>query len=370
MSLTGDALLVVLALLVVTLFALLVAGRPRLPGRGAAMATRAAGLVVLNLGVLAFSGALLNDRFGFFVSWADLLGARSPVTVTHHGATAREALRVHLGQNLAAAGHGPSATLESSSPRVQTYVVRGPASHVTGQVEVLLPVGYAASSSRTYPVIEALHGYPGTAASWLRGMDLRQTVDRLVGQRSLAAPLVVMPQVNAPYAVDTECVDGPAGTPQMETWLARDVPDFVAGHFHVRRDRADWAVAGYSEGGWCAAMVGLRHPGVFGGALVFSGAFRPEFSPAYQPFGSSPPAGYDLPALVAHRPPPVAMWIQSSKRDGYSYPQTVAFLRAVHPPLSVTTDLLKTGGHRVMLWAGELPTALRWLARSLPGFRP
>jgi S-formylglutathione hydrolase FrmB len=349
---------------------LLVVGWPRLRRHGATLAARATGLVALNLAVLAFSGAVLNDQFGFFVSWSDLLGARSPETVTHHGATSRQALGVHVDGQLPATATGLVATLKASNLRVQQYVVHGPASHLTDEVDVLLPAGYDPSSSRSYPVIEALHGYPGTAASWLEGMGLQQAVDGLVRRRLLAAPLVVLPQVNAPYGVDTECVDGPAGAPQMETWLTRDVPDFVASHFHVRRDRASWAVAGYSEGGWCAAMVGLRHPGVFGGDLVFSGSFRPEFGRSYRPFGSRVPAGYNLVSLARHRPPPVAMWIQSSKRDGYSYPQTVAFLRAVRPPLSVTADLLKTGGHRVTLWASELPNALRWLAGSLPGFRP
>ena len=368
MSLTSTSLLVVLGALVVGVFALLTAGLPRLRHRWAETGARGGALLVLNLLVVALVGAALNDHFGFYVSWSDLAGAQAPVTVTHHGASARAAAGARLGQGL-----HPGTTftaLPVNGQRVQHLTVTGTHSGIRGQLSILLPAGYSPTSTTRYPVIEALHGYPGTVDSWLTGMDLQPSLDGRVAAHAIRPALVVMPQINVPYGVDGECVNGPAGTPQIETWLATDVPEFVASHFHVDTARGSWAVAGYSEGGWCAAMLGLRHPDVFSGAIVFSGAFIPEFPRAYRPFGNTLPAGYDLTRRIRHHPPPLAMWIQSSKKDGYSYPPTAAFLKVVHSPLSVTTDLLKTGGHREQLWASELPTALTWLGRSLPGFTP
>jgi S-formylglutathione hydrolase FrmB len=366
-ALTSTSLLVVLGLLAAAVFAGLVLGWPRLRRRWAAMAARGSAVLVLNLLVLAFAGAALNDQFGFYVSWSDLAGARSPVTVTHHGASARTAAGAHVGHGLSPA---PYSAAPLTAGRLQHLDVAGVHSGVHAPVTVLLPAGYSASSSTRYPVIEALHGFPGSSTSWVTGMGVQAALDGLVASHTIRPSIVVMPQINVPGHVDGECVNGPAGTPQLETWLARDVPEYVASHFRVETRRSSWAVAGYSEGGWCAAMVGLRHPDVFGGDIVFSGSFQPEFTRAYRPFGATVPARYDLVRLARTAPPPLAMWVQSSKPDGYSYPQTARFLKAVRAPLSVTTDLLKTGGHREPLWAAELPTALTWLAHDVPGFAP
>ncbi len=368
MSLTGTTLPLVLGVLCVLLFVAMAAGFPRLRRRWAAVAARGGGLVLLNVLVLALVGALLNDRFAFYVSWSDLAGARSPVSITHHGASARSAVGA-----LAGAGTGLTAAsvlpvLPAPGRRLQEYTVTGP-SGVKAQIAVLLPQGYSAASAARYPVVEALHGLPGNTMSWLRGMHLQQSLDAAVAARLIHPLVVVMPQLNVPYGVDSECVNGPAGTPQIETWLAQDVPAFVASHFRVRTDRGSWAVAGYSEGGWCAAMLGMHHSRLFSAAVVFSGSFLPDFS-RYRPFGSTTPAAYNLAAQARRNPPRLAMWVQSSKQDGYSYPQTAQFLRSVRAPLSVTTELLKSGGHRLQLWSGELPTALRWLGSSLPGFAP
>lgn len=368
MSLTGTALPVVLSVVALVLFGLLVAGVPSFRWRWASMAARGGGIAVLNVVVLGLVGVVANDHFGFYVSWADLAGARSPVTVTHHGASAREAATRRMHDGLQA----PPSVLPSlrSSGRLQTFQVTGSRSGLTGQVLVLLPQGYDPRASRRYPVIEALHGFPSSPSSWLVGLHLQQAIDGETGAHAIAPSIVVLPQGNFPMSLDGECVNGPPGTPQVETWLATDVPQFVTSHFRVATDRASWAVAGYSEGGWCAAMVGMLHPDVFGGDLVFSGTFRPEFTRAYEPFGRTLPARYDLVMLAHRRPPALAMWVESSKQDGYSYPPTVALLKAVRPPLSVTTDLLKTGGHRDQVWASELPGALRWLGQNLPGFAP
>lgn len=368
MALTSTSLLVVLGLLAAAVFAVLVVGRPRLRRRWADMASRAGVVVTLNVLVLALVGAALNDQFGFYVSWSDLAGARSPVTVTHHGAAARKAATAKVGHGLNPAQPFSAALL--SSGRIQHLTVVGTHSGVQAPVTVLLPIGYSASSATRYPVIEALHGYPGSSTSWVTGMNVQPTLDALVASHTIRPSIVVMPQINIPGHVDGECVNGPHGTPQVETWLSRDVPEWVASHFRVDTKRSSWAVAGYSEGGWCAAMVGLRHPDVFGGDIVFSGSFQPEFTRAYRPFGATVPLRYDMIRLAHVSPPPLAMWVQSAKPDGYSYPQTARFLKAVRAPLSVTTDLLKTGGHREPLWAAELPTALTWLAHNVPGFAP
>ena len=91
MSLTGTTLPVVLAVVALVLFVGLAAGAPTLRWRWAAVLARGSGIAVLNVVVLCLVGVVANDHFGFYVSWSDLAGARSPVTVTHHGGSARAA---------------------------------------------------------------------------------------------------------------------------------------------------------------------------------------------------------------------------------------------------------------------------------------
>lgn len=102
-------------------------------------------------------------------------------------------------------------------------------------------------------------------------------------------------------------------------------------HFRVRTDRLSWATLGYSYGGWCAASLGLRHPDVFGAAVVFPGYFRPQFSVGFAPNGPGL-HGFDLVALAATERPPVALWVLASKEDGTSWPTTQEFLGAARAP--------------------------------------
>ncbi len=370
MSLTGPGVLVLLGVLAVVLFVALVLGRPRLRPGARLVAARALTVLALNVVVLAVAGTVLNDQYVFFVGWSDLLGARSPLTVSQHGAAAGApgAVRVQGAVSTLATTPAQLPPLPQPGARTQTYQVTGVHSGLTGQVLVYLPVGYDPSSSRTYPVIEALHGYPAHPASWVSlGLDSR--VDSAASSHAIQAPIVIVPQVNIPAMLDTECINGPVGTPQTETWLAQDVPTFVVTHFRVATTRSSWAVAGFSEGGYCAAMIGMRHPGEFGAAIVLGGYFRPIFSATFVPVRGAAARPYDLVALAGHRPPPLAVWVETTKDDHLSYQSTAQFLRSVRPPMSATAVLLKTGGHRASVWADQLPRALAWLGTALSGFR-
>ncbi|HET7397020.1 MAG TPA: alpha/beta hydrolase-fold protein [Intrasporangium sp.] len=374
MSLTGGGLLVGLGCLALVLLLLIALGLPRTSRRWVAVSIRGTEAVALSIVVVALGAAALNDEYSFYVSWSDLLGARSPSTSTHGGASAQRAASAR------AAGPGFSQWAEAApgplAPhpgiRLQAFSVTGARSGVHGQVLVDLPPGYAANRTHRYPVVLALHGFPGNPAVWVHTIHVDSIVDDLVARHRLGQSIIVMPQVNDPATVDTECVDAPAGTgPQAETWLAQDVPAWVMTHLRAQPLRTSWAVMGYSFGGWCAAMLGMHHPDVFGAAIVLQGYFRPDFSAGYDPIPPGSPAAraYDLIRAARTDPPPLAMWVLSTKTDGLSYPTTALFVQDVRPPLSVTTVLLKTGGHRLSVFIPLVPDALSWLGETMPGFR-
>ena len=340
---------------------------------------RLGALVVVNLLVLLTVGAAANDTFGFFADWTDLAGAfqsAPKASTSSHGGSAGTAAgaAVRSDRLPAAPATLPPLPRAPLGQRQFTYTVKGRLSGLTGEVIVSLPPSYRDPSARNrrYPVIETFHGYPGTPRQWLESMALPQVLDSESAARRVAPALVVAPQTEIPPGRDTECVNGGPGFPAVETWLTQDVPDWVVRTFRVRTDRAAWAAAGLSEGGWCAAMASLLHPGRYGAALVFGGYFGPKFGRAYQPWPPGSPLArpYQLLGRVSANPPPVAIWMETSHSDRTSFASSQKFLRAVRPPLAVHLVEFAHAGHSVLLWSGLVPDAVRWLGSEVPGFRP
>jgi len=116
----------------------------------------------------------------------------------------------------------------------------------------------------------------------------------------------------------------------------------------------------------------MLHPDVFGVGIVLGGFASPDFGKTYVPFTRSSPAGkrYDLAALAQSSPPPVALWLQTSKADTLSYGSSLALLTAAHAPLSVESRVEVDAGHRMSVWADIVPQALTWLGSTAAGFTP
>jgi S-formylglutathione hydrolase FrmB len=371
MELTDQGPIVILSVVAAALFALVVLGRPRWRNRGARVASRGVTTILLNLVVVILALAVLNDQYVFYATWADLFGAQSAQVLTHHGGTVKEALAAPVrGARLPTTpAVGANYALPQPGARLQIYSVLDPSAHTKVPVDVYLPAGYDPRSSRRYPVILGLHGLPATPESFVRHNFL-STADRLTAEHKLAPSIFVIPQIDVPAEVDTECVNGPPGSPQTDTWLTKDVPAWAIAHLHVRTDRTSWATLGYSYGAWCSAVLSMRHPGIFGAGIVMEGYFTPEFAPSYSPLSAAQLRTLDLTRMAGSDPPPLAMWVLASRQDHRSYPTTGTFVKAARRPLSVTSVILATGGHRPSVYEPYSPDALTWLAETLPGFRP
>ncbi len=377
MTLTGPWFLTLVGVITAAAFAGAVAVWPRLAASGAPrVAARIGVLAGVNALVILLAATALNDQFAFYADWTDLLGAvhtGTAATVTRAGANTPLAARAPTHPAHPVASAVPLPAGGSPHNRVLRFTVTGPRSGVTGGVVVAFPASYfyPVSRGRRYPVLEAFHGYPGGPDQWVDSMGLPGYLERQSAARRIGEALLVMPTIEVPPGRDTECVNGAPADPQLETWLAEDVPDWVSRNFRVKPDRTSWATIGFSVGGWCAAMVTMLHPDRFSAAVALGGYFSPEFG-SWKPFGPRSPAAarYDLVAAAKQRPPPVAIWVETSHSDRISYPSTKAFLAAAKPPLSVEAVVLKHAGHRIGLWKGYLATVLDWLAATLPGFRP
>jgi Putative esterase len=377
MSLTGSGFLFLVAALTVAAFVTLVVVWPALAGHGPGrVAARVGMLLLVNVLVLLTAATQLNAAFLFFADWTDLrgaLGGAPTVTAVARGGTAsRAASRTVAGAAARAATRLPPLPAGVGSAGVISYTVRGAASGLTGAVVVQLPPTYRdpRRAAQRYPVIETFHGYAGYPSLWITLMNLGGVMAQQVAAGKMQSALIVSPQIEFPGGVDTECVNGRPGNPQIETWLTQDVPNWVTHTFRVRTVRSSWATIGLSAGGWCAAMATMLHPAQYSAAIVLGGYFRPEFGPFYEPYPPNSPLTrrYDLVALARRRPPPIAMWLETSHADAVSYRSSAAFLKVTRPPLSVDAVVLQHAGHRLALWQAILPRSLAWLGANVPGF--
>lgn len=377
MSLTGGLFLAVVAVLTVAAFVAVVVLWTTFGGRSAPRVAARVGMLLLINALVLFTAAVgMNDQYLFFASWADLHGALTGTVVKTHlttGGSAKKAAE----QSVAGAAAPTSRHVPPLPPGavdatgLGTFRVHGPVSGITATVVVQLPPGYrsAAGARRRYPVLEAFSGYPGGSEQWIHVMNLPQAMAQQVALGHMRSALIVEPQQWLPTETDTECTNGTAGNPQIETWLTVDVPRWVARTFRVIAHRS-WATIGLSAGGYCAALAGMLHPAQYGGVINMGGYFRPEFGPFYRPYPphSALAARYDLVALARRRPPPLPIWMETSHLDAVSYRSSAAFLHVAHAPLAVRAVVLQNAGHRMGVWQGLLPESLQWLGATVPGF--
>lgn len=384
MAPNGVGTVIVTWVLAVSAFAGVLVWWPRLARRGwRAVLGRAATQATTIVLVLVAVGATMNAENGWYADGSDLgndlVGADSP----HGGPTTYGASPVQPALSPSAVGAdsqtrhrfaGHRSRWEAGlrhrhrdHGRYTRVTLPGP----TGRdvtMEVWLPAAYndPAQAKRTYPVIEAFHGVPGTPDDFRRPVHLGAMISKLVARHEMAPAIVIAPTY-LPHGLDTECVDGP-GMPML-TWLTRDVPRWVGQHLRARPDRASWTTLGFSAGGYCAALTAMHRPQQFGSMIVLGGYFRPIFG-RWDPFHGKVPAAYDLYRTERISPPAVAAWVQVALQDPASGRPSEQFAQQARAPMSVTTVVWRRAGHRMSVWIQAMPLALKWLGATRAGFRP
>jgi hypothetical protein len=375
MNLLSPWLVVGLTMVALAAVAFTVVVWPRLAATTVTTVLARAGLLVtVNVCVLLVTFAVLNDQYQFFSSWQDLLGTGpTQVSLATGGASSGVAVGARLRDPLA------SVPVVAASPMQHVdggtvYRLTGAVSGVTSTVLVQLPPGYADPANRTrkYPVLMGFAGFPGTVTQMASLFDVAANEQRLVDTHQLGPVINVYPLAWSPPHLDTECVDGPrdaSPSDLYETWVAVDVPAWVRATFRTNNERSAWATWGMSAGAWCADMVTMLHPGTFSAAISLGGYFRPSWL-NWHPYAATDPAvaRYDLVSLAQTAPPPVALWLFATRGDPFAFPETDQLLAEARPPLSITSRIVPTAGHRVSIWTPWFPVALSWLGHSVRGF--
>ncbi|WP_409494456.1 alpha/beta hydrolase [Amycolatopsis sp. cmx-11-12] len=189
-------------------------------------------------------------RWGLLVlSVVALLGSSVPAIAAPTGATADNGAKVVEETWLDAR----TVDLKISSPALGT----------TGMVRLLVPTGWSAQPTRTWPALYLLHGCcePVDYRSWDQFTDVKAfTADK--------DALVVMP-TGGPAGMYTKWWNfGLKSTPDWDTFHTLEVRQIVERGYRAGTRRA---IAGLSIGGYGALAYSFKHKGMFAAAASYSG---------------------------------------------------------------------------------------------------
>jgi enterochelin esterase-like enzyme len=256
--------------------------------------------------------------------------------------------------------------------------VAGKLSHITRSVYVYLPPQYFQPQYKSYkfPVIELIHGQPGEPQDWINVVGVQVTLDNLVNEGRAKPAVLVMPDANGGNTISLQCLNQ-VGGPQDLTYLAKDVPAAISHMLRVQPPGLGWGVAGYSEGGFCAANMALRFRYRYGAAASLSGYFVPFDNQLANPDRMVSPFGNNAKLRADNTPidevralAPGAVlplfWLGAGKGDNIDVANATYFAQELQLHQAGVPLILTPGsGHTMATWHAEVPPMLSWMTNTL-----
>jgi enterochelin esterase-like enzyme len=233
-------------------------------------------------------------------------------------------------------------------------------SSATETVDVYTPPGYDPAGHRRYPVLyEAEYPYD----LWDTGMNIGVVLDTLIDEGTIPPMIVVfVSDVGAPF-VDSECANSTNGVEWMDKFISKTVVSYVDENYLTIAQADARASIGFSEGGYCAAILALRHPTVFATSIPVSGYFWAGDGGS----GSALPFAGSASALADASPMIVATHLPAAQRA------KLYFIVVADPGQPLYGDeatafehLLKVEGYPVVALNSDLPHGWDQLRRELP----
>ncbi|GLY87821.1 alpha/beta hydrolase [Actinoallomurus iriomotensis] len=320
---------------------------------------------------MMFGVALVNDFYGYYDSWDDAwrdLTNQAPASVARVpdldgrlDQVLREAVRERQARKNGFA-------METTLP--------GPQSRIIRQGVIYLPPQYFQKpyAAERFPVVELIHGSPGTPGDYEGRLKISGMLRKLIAQHKARPVVLVIPDADGGLDRSTQCLNTVHGE-QDETYLATDVPNDVAGRLRVQRPGPAWGIAGFSEGGFCAANLALRHPDRYGAAAALSGYFEPlrtnRLPRAVDPFAGdrSLRAANSPLKILARAVPPTPLprfWVMSGNAAQTDMVQAQAFMDLVKQYQPQAPFLVIKGGqHNYVAWRAAFPKMFTWVTAQI-----
>jgi enterochelin esterase-like enzyme len=329
-------------------------------------------VVAANFGVL-----LVNRYFSYYTTWGAAISDFS-------NPSPDSGPQVPVGKVLVG-DHSPAFDARSVYLKLalqQGYTlhtdVPGKLSHITRSVYVYLPPQYFEPAYKNYrfPVIELIHGQPGEPQDWINVVGVQVVLDDLVDRGHAKPAVLVMPDANGGNTISLQCLNQ-AGGPQDLTYLAKDVPEAMSHMLRVQPPGVGWGVAGYSEGGFCAANMALRYRYRFGAAASLSGYFVPFDNKLANPARTVSPFGNSARLRAENTPTeevralaPGAVlpqfWLGAGRGDNIDVANATYFAQELQLHQAGVPLVLTPGsGHTMATWHAEVPPVLSWMTNTL-----
>jgi enterochelin esterase-like enzyme len=324
---------------------------------------------------MLFGMVAVNKYYDYYQTWdaaaADLAGQGLSTAASLPSGAPEQRLTAIMGEvtdSKVAAQLGETVRLS----------VTGRRSHIERTVYVFLPPQYFQPAFRNhrFPAIELISGYPGQPQDWINVVGIVRAYETLLRDHAVQPVALVMPDPNGSPQVSLQCLDVVRG-PQDATYLAQDVPSYLSRTLRLQPSGRAWGIAGYSEGGYCAANLALRYPGRYGYAGVLSGYFAPSSdrlgapSRLIDPFRGSSVLRQENTPLNQVTALPLAVsiptfWLGVGSYDNRDVDAARAFQRQVltRQP-NVVLDIEEGGSHTMTTWRALVPPLLEWMTPRL-----
>jgi len=305
-------------------------------------------------------GLGINRNQGFYESWGDLFGTGSLITAS---ATISPILitdkEISKGEKLSSQSVLIRDVIEGKESKVANVVYLDLPSAAIDEIKKKLPL-----DTQRFHVVQFLTGFPSQPYMWLQVLKIDETLAFYNASHIGHEIIGVFPQINISGSYDLECMNLPNGKPAAETWLSTDMHNYVQQRLGILPSR--WGVMGVSTGGWCAAMLSMRHPELFSAAVSIAGYYRPALPLTYPiELQKSMDTEYDLDTAEAALTSTLSLYITASLGDKYSIKETWKFLAKQHGHLAITYKELSSGGHNSRVWISLIPGAVEWLGQNI-----
>ena len=333
---------------------------------------------------MVFGIFAVNKYYDYYQTWGALYSDLSGQTASIPHLTAAGLGKGTAGSLKSLIGTANDSQIDQQYGLLFSAVITGHRTHISRTAYIYLPPQYfqKAYANYKFPGIELLHGSPGDPQAWVNVMNVVPIYLNAMTSGKAKPAVLVMPNTDGGQQYGLQCLNDPGGVQDM-TYVADEVPAWAVANLRVMPAGSAWGVAGYSEGGYCAANIALQHPAQFGFAGSMSGYFSPIESQV--PLGGKPGGTpvdvndfvHSKKLLLLNSPDeyitrvPVTVsvpqfFLAAGAADSGDVQAAELFrqellLRDADVPL----DIVKGGGHQATVWRAALTPMLDWMTPQL-----
>lgn len=256
---------------------------------------------------------------------------------------------------------------KANAARVDTVLTHSEVMNKDIKAVVVSPDNY--NKSQKYPVLYLLHGFSGDYSDWVKKAA---NVIPLADQYHC---IIVCPDGN--FA--SWYFDSPMSKEwQYETYIAKELVNWVDQHYATIADRSGRAITGLSMGGHGALFLAIRHQDIFGGAGSMSGCV--DLIPFSKNFGISQVLGeYEnnqqywkdnsvINMLYKIKPGSLSVIFDCGVSDPFYASNLEMHNRLVK--MNIAHDFTaRDGGHTWEYWSNAIVYQTLFFSRQLNGWR-